>query len=82
MGAVLIFKSMRKYILATLLLVAGWSVQAEKQPVDYVNTFLGTAPLTNSAEIGFTPPWRKDRDHFREKRGEQRGKKPMGKTPQ
>ena len=58
MGAVLIFKSMRKYILATLLLVAGWSVQAEKQPVDYVNTFLGTAPLTNSAEIGFTPPWR------------------------
>ena len=43
MGAVLIFKSMRKCILATLLLVAGWSVQAEKQPVDYVNTFLGTA---------------------------------------
>ena len=49
---------MRKYILAAFLSVVGWSLPAEKQPVDYVNTFLGTAPLTNSAEIGFTPPWR------------------------
>lgn len=24
----------------------------------YVNPFLGTAPLTNPADIGFTPPWR------------------------
>jgi hypothetical protein len=33
-------------------------LDAEKRPVDYVNTFLGTAPLTNPADIGFTPPWR------------------------
>ena len=49
---------MRKCILAVFLLMANWSLQAEKQPVDYVNPLLGTAPLTNSAEIGFTPPWR------------------------
>ncbi len=29
-----------------------------KSPVDYVDPFLGTAPLTNVADIGFTPPWR------------------------
>jgi len=33
-------------------------LEAEKRPVDYVNTFLGTAPLTNPADIGFNPPWR------------------------
>jgi putative alpha-1,2-mannosidase len=33
-------------------------LQGQKQPVDYVNTFLGTAPLTNPADIGFNPPWR------------------------
>ena len=54
----MILKSMRKCILAVFLLMANWSLQAEKQPVDYVNPLLGTAPLTNSAEIGFTPPWR------------------------
>ena len=26
--------------------------------MDYVNPFLGTAPLTNPADIGFKPPWR------------------------
>jgi predicted alpha-1,2-mannosidase len=26
--------------------------------VDYVNPFLGTAAITNVADIGFTPPWR------------------------
>jgi len=31
---------------------------AEKKPADYVNPFLGTAPITNPAEIGFDPPWR------------------------
>ena len=30
-------------------------LEAQKRPVDYVNTFLGTAPLTNSADIGFNP---------------------------
>lgn len=29
-----------------------------KKPTEYVNPFLGTAPLTNPADIGFTPPWR------------------------
>lgn len=33
-------------------------LQAQTRPVDYVNTFLGTAPLTNPADIGFKPPWR------------------------
>ncbi len=35
-----------------------WSLQAQKQPTEYVNPFLGTAPLTNPADIGFNPPWR------------------------
>jgi len=32
--------------------------QGQKRPVDFVNTFLGTAPLTDPADIGFKPPWR------------------------
>jgi len=39
-----------------LTLVA--SLQAQKRVNDYVNPFLGTAPLTNPADIGFKPPWR------------------------
>lgn len=34
------------------------AARAEKPLVAYVNPFLGTAPLTNVADIGFTPPWR------------------------
>lgn len=32
----------------------------QKKPFDYVNTFIGTAPLTNPDSIGYTPPrdWR------------------------
>lgn len=33
-------------------------MRAEKPLVDYVNPFLGTAAITNVADIGFTPPWR------------------------
>ena len=33
-------------------------LQGQRLPVDYVNPLLGTAPLTNPADIGFTPPWR------------------------
>ena len=33
-------------------------LQGQRRPVDYVNPLLGTAPLTNPADIGFTPPWR------------------------
>ncbi|WP_162231131.1 GH92 family glycosyl hydrolase, partial [Sunxiuqinia dokdonensis] len=36
------------------------SSEGEKKLTSYVNTFLGTAPLTNPKEIGYTPPenWR------------------------
>lgn len=34
------------------------SMQAQKRLTEYVNPFLGTAPLTNPADIGFNPPWR------------------------
>lgn len=51
---------MRKFTIAFVLALA-WaatvSAQAQKPLVAYVNPFLGTAPLTNNAEIGFTPPW-------------------------
>jgi predicted alpha-1,2-mannosidase len=50
---------MKKAAIVWLLcLTAGLSGQAEKRLTDYVNPFLGTAPLTNSADIGFKPPWR------------------------
>jgi predicted alpha-1,2-mannosidase len=50
---------MKKNIVALVLfLTAAFSLKAQKQLVAYVNPFLGTAPLTNSAEIGFKPPWR------------------------
>jgi len=50
---------MKKYIAGIVLL---WTVvlcaRAEAPLTSYVNPFLGTAPLTNLADIGFTPPWR------------------------
>ena len=50
-----------KRALVTVVLLLTFTVlglEAQKRPVDYVNTFLGTAPLTNPADIGFKPPWR------------------------
>lgn len=47
--------------LFTLILLLSFTVlrlEAQKRAVDYVNLFLGTAPLTNPADIGFKPPWR------------------------
>ena len=45
-----------------ILLMCSWfcvlPLQGQERPIDYVNPFLGTAPLTNPADIGFTPPWR------------------------
>ena len=41
-----------------LQLFATCFAQAQKQPVDYVNPFLGTTVLTNSAELGYVAPWR------------------------
>lgn len=33
-------------------------LRAEPSPVDRVNPFLGTAPITQVKDIGFEPPWR------------------------
>lgn len=41
-----------------LMLSAAGYAQARKQPVDYVNPFLGTTVLTNSAELGYVASWR------------------------
>jgi predicted alpha-1,2-mannosidase len=51
---------LKKRIIALLLFVSATALhlRAQKQPIDYVNPFLGTAPLTNVADIGFKPPWR------------------------
>ena len=49
---------MKKNIVAVFLFFAAFSLQAQRQLTTYVNPFLGTAPLTNPADIGFLPPWR------------------------
>lgn len=49
---------MKKNMVAVFLFFAAFSSQAQRQLTTYVNPFLGTAPLTNPADIGFTPPWR------------------------
>ena len=41
-----------------LIFTSVTSFAAEKPLTAYVNPFLGTAPLTNVADIGFMPPWR------------------------
>jgi len=48
----------KSLVVLFLLLTAAVSLLAEKRPTEYVNTFLGTAPLTDPADIGFNPPWR------------------------
>jgi predicted alpha-1,2-mannosidase len=48
----------KNFLTVVLVLTATFSLKAEKPLIAYVNTFLGTAPLTNPADIGFTPPWR------------------------
>jgi len=47
-----------KFLGLVLFLAATVFAKAEKPLTAYVNPFLGTAPLTNVADIGFTPPWR------------------------
>jgi predicted alpha-1,2-mannosidase len=49
---------MKKFTSLLALLTAAIFAKAEKPLTSYVNPFLGTAPLTNVADIGFTPPWR------------------------
>lgn len=46
------------FAVLALLLTAALSLRAEKPLTEYVNPFLGTAPLTNPVDIGFQPPWR------------------------
>ena len=41
-----------------LLFIVSLPLSAQQRLTDYVNPFLGTAPLTNPADIGFKPPWR------------------------
>ncbi|HEX5219933.1 MAG TPA: GH92 family glycosyl hydrolase [Verrucomicrobiae bacterium] len=48
----------RVFTLLTFISTAAVSFAAEKPLTAYVNPFLGTAPLTNVADIGFVPPWR------------------------
>ena len=48
----------RVIVLIGLLLAATTLSQAQKQPVDYVNPFLGTATLWDAADIGYTPTHR------------------------
>jgi predicted alpha-1,2-mannosidase len=46
------------FSVAFWLFVTAASLRAAKPLTAYVNPFLGTAPLTNPADIGFHPPWR------------------------
>ncbi|QDV74003.1 GH92 family glycosyl hydrolase [Botrimarina mediterranea] len=43
---------------AILVAMTANSLRAQQRLVDYVDPFLGTAPLTNVKDIGFEPPWR------------------------
>jgi predicted alpha-1,2-mannosidase len=47
----------KNFLAASLLACTAISARAESL-VRYVNPFLGTAPITNVTDIGFTPPWR------------------------
>jgi predicted alpha-1,2-mannosidase len=52
---------LKKRLTALFLFVSSTALHLtaqKKQPTDYVNPFLGTAPLTDVADIGFKPPWR------------------------
>ena len=50
---------MKKTVYAVVLFfTAAFSLSAQKQLTEYVNPLLGTAPLTEIEDIGFTPPWR------------------------
>ncbi|MDP4285690.1 MAG: GH92 family glycosyl hydrolase [Bacteroidota bacterium] len=50
----------KNLVFIALLLFVTTNLQAQKKLTGYVNPFLGTAPLTDSSVIGYTPPkeWR------------------------
>lgn len=45
-------------MVSALLTWATLPMRASQRLTDYVNPFLGTAPLTDPSDIGFKPPWR------------------------
>lgn len=49
---------MKTIIAVALVLASAFSLKAQKPLVDYVNPFLGTAPITSIEDVGFNPPWR------------------------
>lgn len=51
---------LKNSIVFILSLIFTCSLQAQEKHTEYVNPFLGTAPLTNSIDIGYNPPqdWR------------------------
>ena len=50
---------MNTRVIAVLsILVVTCAARAQDRLTEYVNPFLGTAPLTDPKEIGFKPPWR------------------------
>jgi predicted alpha-1,2-mannosidase len=50
----------KKIVAFALFMVVAGSLQAQGRLTQYVNPFLGTAPLTDSTDIGYQPPkdWR------------------------
>lgn len=51
-------KPLHSILLVVPLSLAVSLATAAERLVDQVNPFLGTAPLTNAADIGYDPPWR------------------------
>lgn len=51
-------KRIRTLILAGIILPACTSAQSRLHLTKYVNPFIGTTALTDSAELGYNPPWR------------------------
>ena len=48
----------KSFVVLIVSFAATLPLNAQRRLTNYVNPFLGTAPLTNPADIGFKPPWR------------------------
>jgi predicted alpha-1,2-mannosidase len=48
----------QRFFVFAISLLLSISLPAQDKLTDYVNPFLGTAPLTRVPDIGFKPPWR------------------------
>ena len=51
-------KEIRSLFLAGVILPAFSFSQSRLHPTKYVNPLIGTTVLTDSAELGYNPPWR------------------------